>query len=53
LAEVYPDLCAATAIVANENASLSPEELLHRSKLALAEADRIDLVKNCPFYKGF
>jgi hypothetical protein len=44
---------AVRAVVANENAPISAEELLRWSKWALAEADRIDPVKSARFIRAF
>ena len=44
---------AVKAAVANENSSISAEELLRWSKWALAAADRIDPVKSARFIRVF
>jgi hypothetical protein len=44
---------AVRAVAANENSSISAEELLQWSKRALAEADRIDPVRSAHFIKAF
>jgi hypothetical protein len=44
---------AVRAVAANENSSISAEELLHWSKWALAEADRIDPVRSARFIRAF
>ncbi len=44
---------AVRAAVANENSSISAEELLQWPKWALAEADRIDPVRSSRFIRTF
>jgi accessory colonization factor AcfC len=44
---------AVKAAVASENTAISAEELLHWSKWALAEADRIDPVRSARFIRAF
>jgi hypothetical protein len=51
LSALYVD--AVRAVVANENTSISAEELLRWSKWALAAADRIDSARSARFTGAF
>ena len=53
LAAIRAYVAAVQAIVANETASISAEEMQRWSKWALAEADRVDPVRSARFIDTF